>query len=148
MDIQINVNKKIDEMEESSPVSLTEQKKLSKMLSYFLFTPNEQPQFLQEKQNREYIKHEAKIQWIKAFKDVYQKLVKSSSQMKRKQVAYDKLDMPCFYIRNASFIALFRVDEEMEGVVVAELIANENLTAYIKRRGLISYSIHRIYEDE
>ena len=53
--------------------------------------------------------------------------------MKRKQTAYTDLDMPCFYIRNASFITLFRVDEELDGLVVAELIPNENLVAYIKK---------------
>jgi len=56
--------------------------------------------------------------------------------------------MPCFYIRNASFIALFRVDEELDGLVVAELIPNENLSSYIKRRGLNNFSIKRVYEDE
>lgn len=56
--------------------------------------------------------------------------------------------MPCFYIRNASFIALFKVDEEMNGVVSAELIPNENLSSYIKNRGLISYTIRKIFEDE
>ena len=52
--------------------------------------------------------------------------------MKKKKAAYDELAMPCFYIRNASFIALFKVDEEMNGVVSAELIPNENLSSYIK----------------
>ena len=41
MDIQINVSKAQTEDEVAEPV--VELKKLSKMLSYFLFTPNEQP---------------------------------------------------------------------------------------------------------
>lgn len=59
IEIQINVLKKEKEGEKDEEMQpLVEQKKISTMLSYFMFTPNEQPQFLQERQNKEYLKHE------------------------------------------------------------------------------------------
>lgn len=44
---------------------------------------------------------------------------------------FDDLEMPCFYLRNQSSIALFKIDES--GQPVAELIPSFNLIKVIKQ---------------
>ena len=60
----------------------------------------------------------------------------------------DDIEMPCFYLRNESSIALFRIDSETQAPI-AELIPSHNLEKLIKDTlGANVYTIHKIYEDE
>lgn len=76
-----------------------------------------------------------KINWVKSFKDVYQKFVGSYQRVQATSLScadmFDDLEMPCFYLRNQSSIALFKIDES--GQPVAELIPSFNLIKVIKQ---------------
>ena len=87
-----------------------------------------------------------------SFKDVYLKFVDSYQQLSNfgTQAHPDKddLEMPCFYLRNESSIALFKIDAETHSPV-AELIPSHNLEKLLKDALSANvYTVHKIYEED
>jgi hypothetical protein len=144
----MSVKKMTDSFGMQAGLQVSEQKKIASLLSYFIFTPSEQPCFVHEGQNREFLRNEAQIHWVKSFKDAYQKLLRSSKEYRQTLTGYSDLEMPFFYIRSTQFVASFRVDSELEGRVSVELRPHEKLANFIKKRNVNLYSIRKIYEDE
>jgi len=64
------------------------------------------------------VKYSDTITWVKSFKDVYQKYLKSA-------LMDGAVSMPYFYLRHSTFIAVFRT-ETVEGKkqIIAELVAS------------------------
>ena len=127
-------------------LQVSEQKKIASLLSYFIFTPSEQPCFVHEGQSkwhcfvlnhclidREFLRNEAQIHWVKSFKDAYQKLLRSSKEYRQTLKGYSNLEMPFFYIRSTQFVASFRVDPELGGRLSVELRPHEKLANFIKK---------------
>ena len=51
--------------------------------------------------DKEFLRNEAQIQWVKSFKDAYQKLLRSSKEYKKNDASsFAELEMPFFYIRS------------------------------------------------
>ena len=52
--------------------------------------------------DKEFLRNEAQIQWVKSFKDAYQKLLRSSKEYKKNDDvnSFAALEMPFFYIRS------------------------------------------------
>ena len=115
IEIQMPLLKSIDSVED-----ILNYKDVAHQLSYFIYMETQLPKFLQENQSKpklhlseltlsvyldaEYLRNADKINWVKSFKDVYQKFVASYQRAQtstdQNLEMLDELDMPCFYLRN------------------------------------------------
>lgn len=77
-------------------------------------------------QDKEFLKAQAKLLWLKSFRDVYKKYLHSKSS---EQPFGQSAQMPFFYVRNNNLCCLFMRDEQ--GKCEARLIPNKNLAAII-----------------
>ena len=86
-----------------------------------------------------------------SFRDVYLKFVESYQRVSNDPAilsSNDDIEMPCFYLRNESSIALFKIDAETHSPI-AELIPSHNLEKQIKDTLSANvYTVHKIYEDD
>ena len=78
------------------------------------------------------------ISWIKSFKDVYQKFIRSAQKARemvrngQSNLTETEFEMPCFYLRNNSFMAVFKFDtlssdQDMLGSIEAVIKPSLNL---------------------
>lgn len=125
-------------------------RQVTTLLSYYFFVPIDMPVDFQVNMNKEYLANLKTITWVNSLKDVYHKFLHSS---RNPEVAEDDMAMPCFYIRGASFYAMFRIEEQK---IVAELVPSPNLQKELKLSkcvetdslGTITHQVKTIYDDE
>ena len=72
-------------------------------------------------EDKEQVKQQGRLQWMRSLRDVYRKYL-------------HKAGMPFFYVKNASFCALFMRDQDQRPVVV--LNPNKTLATLIHDLGI------------
>jgi hypothetical protein len=91
-------------------------------------------------QDKEFIKAQAKLLWMKSFRDAFRKYIHSKPQ----QAAFSA-QMPFFYVRNNNFCGLFLRDEQ--GKCEVKLIPSKSLAAVIQQLGILKV-VTNICHDE
>lgn len=112
-------------------------------LQYFVFSTDQKMPGIEFFSEKEQLKTQYKLQWMKSFRDVYKKFI--HTKQAESFLSSTGVCLPFFYVRNNNFSGIFMRDSEYRPVCI--LNPSKTMAAYINDQG-IQKVIQNICHDE